>query len=145
MLGERIGSLYLYVGTALDSCRVLRSSSQIWGVEKYWLVTSALALVDGNLRGWSNLVILSYSGTLFEYPARVTKHRRLEEIGFEMRKLLALCELAWFEGLVWTGFEFFRLEDSAMSFWKSVNAGHAGVRSGHSDLSVLAKERCDAV
>ncbi|KZV49236.1 hypothetical protein F511_39005 [Dorcoceras hygrometricum] len=47
MLGERNGFLSIFVfRTALDSCRVLRGSSQIWRVEKCWLVTSALALVD---------------------------------------------------------------------------------------------------
>ncbi|KZV39150.1 hypothetical protein F511_12295 [Dorcoceras hygrometricum] len=46
---------------ALDNCRILRSSNQILGVEKYSLVTSALALVDGNLCWWSNLVILLFT------------------------------------------------------------------------------------
>ncbi|KZV24743.1 hypothetical protein F511_34189 [Dorcoceras hygrometricum] len=61
-------------------------------------------------------------GTLVEYPTLVAKCRRLVETRFEMRKLLALCEPAWFEGLVWNGFGLSRTEGSAMSFWVSVNA-----------------------
>ncbi|KZV30718.1 heat shock protein 83 [Dorcoceras hygrometricum] len=38
----------LVLESALDSCRVLRSSRNIWGVEMYWFVTLDLALVDGS-------------------------------------------------------------------------------------------------
>ncbi|KZV22503.1 abscisic acid 8'-hydroxylase 2 [Dorcoceras hygrometricum] len=60
-------------------------------------------------------------GMLVEYPVRVAKRRRLEETRFEMHKLLALCEPAWFEGMVWIGFGLSRPEGGAMSFWVSVN------------------------
>ncbi|KZV53131.1 hypothetical protein F511_24033 [Dorcoceras hygrometricum] len=60
--------------------------------------------------------------TLVEYPARVAKRRRFGETRFDMCNLLALCEPAWFEGLVWTSFGLSRPEGSAMLFWLSVNA-----------------------
>ncbi|KZV58380.1 putative leucine-rich repeat receptor-like protein kinase [Dorcoceras hygrometricum] len=68
---------------------------------------------------WSQAI----RGLLVDYPAWIAKRRRLEETRFEMRKLLAVCEPAWFEGLVWTDFGLSKPEGSAMSFWVSVNAG----------------------
>ncbi|KZV35354.1 hypothetical protein F511_37697 [Dorcoceras hygrometricum] len=66
---------------------------------------------------------LAMLGTLEKYPARVTKHRHFEEIKIEMRELLAMCEPAWFVGLVWNGLGLSRPEGSVMSFCVSVNAG----------------------
>ncbi|KZV51321.1 hypothetical protein F511_07512 [Dorcoceras hygrometricum] len=45
-----------------------------------------------------------------------------------MRKLLALCEPAMVQGLVWTGFGLSRPKDSAMSFWVLANVEIFSVR-----------------
>ncbi|KZV50102.1 hypothetical protein F511_26831 [Dorcoceras hygrometricum] len=61
MLGECIGFLYILVfRTALDSCGVLLGSRQTWRVEKYWLVTSDLALVDASIFDLSSALLVVY-------------------------------------------------------------------------------------
>ncbi|KZV26565.1 protein LURP-one-related 8-like [Dorcoceras hygrometricum] len=95
----------------------------------------SVCLDDPRRRGRATTQIPTESeGQNEEIQRSVAKRRCLEETRFEMRKLLALCEPAWFEGLLWTDFGLSRPEGSAMSFWLLANADSDWSKSGSAGL-----------